>query len=74
MKINSPQNTDDQPLTSQERGELLPNIKRWALDGYLRSKIGTKEKFEKLWREAFCADVALDIEPISEDRKNVKRR
>jgi hypothetical protein len=55
------------PLTSQERGDLLPSIKRYALDGYLAAGIGTKEDFEKMWRECFCGDRASNVSPISEE-------
>lgn len=50
-------NSNDQPLTTQERGELLRMIKNYALDGYLRTGAGATEGFDKMWREAFDADV-----------------
>ena len=56
MVHESSGNTDDLPPSARERGELLLMIKRLALDGYLRAGIGTKEEFEKMWREAFHAD------------------
>ena len=61
MNLNSAKNTDAQPLTSQERGELIPAMKSYALAGFLQAGIGTKEEFEKLWRQAFCADEALEV-------------
>jgi hypothetical protein len=56
MDLNTKAIMDDFPLSSQERGELLTAIKRFALEGYLRAEIGIKEDFEKMWGEAFCAD------------------
>lgn len=47
--------------STAERGDLLRLIKSWALKGYLESgdEEATKEKFEKMWREAFHADIEV---------------
>lgn len=44
-----------------ERGEQLRLIKAWALKGYLQSgdEDSSREEFERIWREAFHADVEV---------------
>jgi hypothetical protein len=49
---------DDKPPAPLERGEILSNIKRWALIGYRQELGGSHEEFEQRWREAFHADVS----------------
>lgn len=56
MSYNGAQNSDDLEPSMSERGELLEAIRRFALDGFLLAGAGTKEEFDKMWREAFAAD------------------
>ena len=67
MSNDTGTNTDDLPPSPPERADLLRAIKRHALDGYLRAGVGTKEGFEKTWREAFFADETAEAEPILKD-------
>lgn len=39
-----------------ERGEVLSNIKRWALIGYAQEVGGNAADLDRRWREAFHAD------------------
>jgi hypothetical protein len=57
--------TDDEPETGNsdnlrpapsERGELIEAMRRFALDGFLIADAGTKDDFDKMWREAFAAE------------------
>jgi hypothetical protein len=50
---------DGRPPAPLERGEVLSNIKRWALIGYAQEVGGDAADFERRWREAFYADVPV---------------
>lgn len=53
---------EQQIASTAERGDQLRLIKSWALKGYLESgdENARKEEFERIWREAFHADISAD--------------
>jgi len=56
MGLDSEGIPDERPPAPLERGEVLSNIKRWALIGYRQEVGGDAADFERRWREAFHAD------------------